>query len=138
MVWYYCSSLGLVLSVIKLFAYCRVGLGIGCGVMARCKFHIPDTPLWVPSRTICTFFSTVICVEVNMAVHISSNTRPREIIDPDWMWGKMCDVLYFIDNKGMRFSSAIWVACTRLTYGISTSGPCIVLNLFSHAVSTLM
>ena len=51
-----------------------------------------------------------------------------EISDPDWRWGNMCAVLYIVDNKGMGFSSILWVDYTRLTSGRITCSPCVILN----------
>ena len=50
----------------------------------------------------------------------------------------MCDVLALVESKGIRWSCAFWVACTRLPYGRITRGPFVVLNLFLQGVSTLM
>ena len=40
----------------------------------------------------------------------------------------MCAVLYILDNKGMGFSSILWVDYTRLTSGRITCSPCVILN----------
>ena len=61
-----------------------------------------------------------------------------EISAPVWRWGYICAVLILVDNKVLRFSSDLLVACMRLTYSSSTCGPCVFLNLFSHGVSTLV
>ena len=138
MVWYHCVRSGLVLSAIMLFPDWRVGVGLGCGVVARCTYHIPATPLQVLSRTTYPFFSTIKCVAVNVAVQPSSHILPMEISAPDWRWGKMCDVLALVDNKGLRLISALWVAYIILPYGGITCSPWFVLTLFTQDVSTLM
>ena len=66
------------------------------------------------------FFSIIISVAVNVAVNPSSNSFPMGISAPDWRWEKMCDVLDLVENKGLMFSSALWIACMRLPYGSST------------------
>ena len=48
----------------------------------------------------------------------------------------MCDVLALVDNKGLTFSSSLWVACTRLPYERSALGPLVVLTLFAHGCDT--
>ena len=53
---YHCAILGFVLSVIKFFAYSRVGVGLGCGVVVSCTFHMPTALFWVPSRINYHFF----------------------------------------------------------------------------------
>ena len=78
------------------------------------------------------------CVAVNVVVQPSSHSCPMEISVPDWRWGKMCAVLDLVDNKGVRLSSALWVACMRLPSGRITHGPCCVLTLFTQDVYTFM
>ena len=104
---YHYDISGLVLSVINFFDYWRVGVGIGCGVVARCKLHIPDTPRGCLLGLGILFLSTITCVAVNMAVHTSSNNFPMDISDNYWRWGKVCGVLSLVDNKGLRFGSDI-------------------------------
>ena len=50
----------------------------------------------------------------------------------------MFSVVHFVDNKGLKFSSALWVSCVSLPYRMITQVLCVVLTLFSHGVSTLM
>ena len=111
---------------------------IGCGVVDRCTYHMPATTFQVPSRTISTLFSTAMCVTVNMAVQPSPHICPTEISEPDWRWGKVCDVLALVDKKGLRSSSALHMYQTRLPSGRSTCGSCVFLTLFSQGVYTLM
>ena len=103
-----------------------------------CTYHMPENPLRVPSRNMYNFISTVICVEVNVAVQPSSHSFPTNISAPDWRWGKMCSVLDLLYNNRLRLSSTLWVARPRLPSGRRTCGPCIILTLFTHGVSTLM
>ena len=51
---------------------------------------------------------------------------PMEISAPSWRWGNMCAVLALVDNKGLRLSYALLVACMRLPSGRITCGPCVV------------
>ena len=80
---------------------------IGCGVVGRCTCHIPDTKLRVPSGTTYHFFSTFVCVAINVDVQPLSRSCPMEISSLYWRWGSICTVLYILDNNGMRFSSAL-------------------------------
>ena len=89
-------------------------MGLGCGSVDSFTCHIPATILRLDSRTILHFFSTFMCVAVNMTVHPSSNSFPTYIITPDSMWGKMFAVFSLVANKGIEFSSVLWVACTSL------------------------
>ena len=114
-------------------------MGIGCGVVAGCTYHIPAAPLRVTYRNTYTFLkSTFMYVVVNVAVQILSHSFTMEISDPDWRWRKMCDFLALVDNKGLRLSSDLWIDCTRIPSGRITCGPCCVLNLFTQGVSTFM
>ena len=61
-----------------------------------------------------------------------------EISAPDWSRGKMCDVLGLMDNKGLRLIYVLWVSLMILQYGRIIHGPCCVLYLFTHGVSTFM
>ena len=117
MVCYHCARSYLDLYVTRLFDYWYVGVGLGCGLVDSCTCHISYTPFRVPSRNIFPFLTTVICVAVNVDVHISSHSYPMYISTSNWIWGKMCDVLSLVDNKGFRFSSTLWVAFVRLPYG---------------------
>ena len=100
----------MVISAIKFFDDGRVGVGLGCGVVARCTVHMSATPLRFPSRTTSSFLSTSICVAVNVDVHPSSYSFHMEISSPGWRWGEMYSVLAIVDNKGLSFSYAIWVS----------------------------
>ena len=100
--------------------------------------HMPDTPLQVPSRNMYPFFSTFVCVAVNVYVHKSSHSFPMQISAPYCMWGRVCSVLSIVYIKGMSFSCALWVSCIRLSYGRITCGPCVFFTLFSQGVSTLV
>ena len=51
-----------------LFVYLCVGVGLGYGLEDRCKFCMPATPLWFPSRNIFPFFSNLIFVAENVSV----------------------------------------------------------------------
>ena len=113
-------------------------MGLGYDMVGMCTYHMPATNLRVISRTNFSFLSTIMCVAANVSIQPSSNIFPMEIIDPDWMWGKICAVLYIVDKKGIRLSSALWVACTRLPFGRITCNTCYVLNLFTYDVSTLI
>ena len=99
---------------------------------------MPDTPLRVPSRTTYPFFSTDMCVALNVAVNPSSHSFHMDISAPYCRWRDMCAVLDLVDNKGLIFRSALWVSCAILPSGRSTSGPCVILNLFIQVVSTFM
>ena len=99
---------------------------------------MPATNLWVPLSNMSPFFSTIICVAVNVDVQPSSHSFPMEISHPYWRWDKICDVLDLVYNKEVRFSSSLWFACMRPPSGSSTHGHCIILTLFSHGVSNLM
>ena len=99
---------------------------IGCSVVARCTCHIPYTLLRMHYRTMYHLFSMVICLVVNAVVHPSSNSCHMEISAPNWGWIGMCDDMALLDNKGLRFSSALWVYFMRIPYGKNTCGPCIV------------
>ena len=50
----------------------------------------------------------------------------------------MWDIFTLIDSKGLMLSSALWVACMMIPYGRITRGPCEVLILLLHGMSTLM
>ena len=50
------------------------------------------------------------------------------------MWA----ILSLVDNKGLRFNSALWVDCIMLPSGRITRGPCEVLTLLLHGISTLI
>ena len=50
----------------------------------------------------------------------------------------MCVVLALLDIKRLRFSFALWVACTRIPPKESNSDTSISLNIFSHGVSTFV
>ena len=113
-------------------------MGLGCGVVARCNRHIPANPLRVTYRTTSNFLSTVMLVAFNVAVYPSSHSLPMDISAPDWRWGKMCAVLDLVDNKGLRLSSALWVACMRLPFGRINNCHCCVLTLFAQGMSTFM
>ena len=67
-------------------------------------------------------------VAVNVAVQTSLHSCPMNISATDCRWGKMCAIFTLVDSKGLRLSSALWVACTRLPLGRTTRGPCVVLN----------
>ena len=56
----------------------------------------------------------------------------------DWKWGKMWAILAPVDSKGLKLSSSLWVACTRLQSGSITRGPREFLTLLLQGVSTLM
>ena len=75
---------------------------------------------------------------MNVAVHPSSHSFLMEISAPDWRRGKMCDIFALVDSKGLRLSSYLWVARMILTYVRINRGPCEVLILLLHGVSTLM
>ena len=106
--------------------------------MDRFTCHMPANPLWFPSRTGFYFFSSLVCVTVYLAVHSSSQSYPMDISSSDWRWGKLFYLFSFVVNKGLKFSSSLWVACMRLPSGRSTLGPLVILNLFLHGVLTLM
>ena len=127
----------MVLSVINVFADYCVGVGLGCGGISL-TFRMPAAPLQVPFMNTSTCFCTVMLVSANVAVQPSPHSCPMDIIDPDWRWGKMWDVLALVDSNGLRLNSALWVVYTRLPSGRITRGPCVVLNLLLQGVSTLM
>ena len=95
-------------------------------------------PLRVTSRNNYIFPFTFVLVAVHVAVHPSSHSFPMDIIALDWSCGEMCDFLDHVDNKGLRLSSALWVACMRLPYGRITRYPCRVLTLLTQGVSILL
>ena len=113
-----------------------MGVGPCGGVILTC--HMPVSPLCLPSRTLFPCLCTVIVVAVNVAVHPLSRSCPMEISDPDWMWVKMCAIFPLIDSKGLMLSSALWVSCLMLPSGRINRGPCEVLILLLHGVSTFM
>ena len=78
------------------------------------------------------------CVAVNVAVEPLSHSFPTEISSTDWRCGKMCDVLAFVDNKGLRLSLVLWVSCMRITSARVTCGICCVLNYFTQGMSNFM
>ena len=47
---------------------------------------------------------------VNVVVQPSSNSFPMDISAPDWRCGEMWAILDLVDSKGLRLSSAFWVA----------------------------
>ena len=61
-----------------------------------------------------------------------------DISAPDRRWGKRWDIFAPVDSKGLRLSSSLWVACVILPSVRITHGPCEVLILLIHGVSTLM
>ena len=63
-------------------------MGIGCGVVYSCTFHMLATHFLVPSRTMFTFLFNLISVVVNVDVHPPSHSCPMVISDPDWRWGE--------------------------------------------------
>ena len=75
---------------------------------------------------------------MNVALQTSSHIFPMEISAPDWRCGKMCAVLSLVDNKGLRLSSALLVACMRLPSGRITCGPCVVLTLLLQGLYTFI
>ena len=91
--WYHCDRSGFVLSAIKLFSDWHASVGIGCGVVARCTFHVPAAPWWVPSRINHCFFSTIMFMAVNMDVQPSSHSFPMYISAPYCRWGR-CVLLF--------------------------------------------
>ena len=121
-----------ILSAIKFVADWRVRAGLGCCVVARCNCHIPDTPLRIYSRNTSNFFSTIMLVAVNVAVNTPEHSFPTEISAPDWRWGKRCAVFSLVDNKCLRLSSSLWVACMRLTSGRINCSPCCILTLLTE------
>ena len=50
------------------------------------------------------------------------------------MWA----IFDLVDSKGLRFSSAVWVACRMLPSGKITRGPCEIFILLLHGVSNLI
>ena len=62
-------------------------------------------------------------VAVNVDVQPSSHIFPIEISAPDWRCGKMCTVLSLVDNKCIRLSSELRVACMRLPSGRISRDP---------------
>ena len=78
------------------------------------------------------FFYTFIYVAVNVDVHPSSYSFHMEISSPGWRWGEMYSVLAIVDNKGLRFSYAIWVSWVSLPSGSINLGPCVVFTLFTQ------
>ena len=128
--WYHCASTGLFLSAINVFADWCVRVGPTC--------RMNDSPLWLTSSTTSPCLFTVISVSVNVAIQPSSNSFRMDISATDCRWGKMCAMLAPVDSKGVRLSSAFWVACMRLPYGSITCSLCEVFTLFLHGLSTLM
>ena len=57
---------------------------------------------------------------------------------PDWRWGGGGRYFSLVGIKGIMFSYALWVSCMMLPYGRITRGPCELLILLLHGVSTLM
>ena len=113
-------------------------MGIGCVVVARCTCHMPAARLRVTARINSHFFSSVICLAVNVAVHLSSHSFPMDISAPGWRWGEMCSDFYLLDNKEIRLSLDLLVSYMRLPYRMITHFPFCVLNFFTQGVSTLM
>ena len=99
---------------------------------------MPASTLRLPYRTFYPCLCTVIVVDVIVDVHPSSHSFHMYISYPDWRWGKIWDISPLVDIKGLMFSSALWVTCMMLTSGRITRGPCEVLILLLHGVSTFM
>ena len=99
---------------------------------------MPAAPLRIPYMTTSPCFFTVMSAAANVAVHPSSHSFPTEISVPYWMLGEICAVLDLVDNKGLRLSLALWIACMRIPSGRITRGPCVVFTLLLQGVSTLI
>ena len=91
-----------------------MGVGPCSGVILTCQMSAYIFRF--PSRTTSTCLCNVIVVEVNVLLHPSEHSFHMEIIAPDWRWEKMWDALSLVYNKGLKFSSYIWVAFMRLPY----------------------
>ena len=50
----------------------------------------------------------------------------------------MCAVLDVGVMRGFRFSTTLYMACTRLTLGSITWGPFVIVFLLLHGLLTLM
>ena len=127
-VWYHCSRSCFVISAIKLFVDWRVGVGIGCGVVASCNWYMPAADLRFPYRTTSNFFFTVMLVAVNVAGQTLLHIWSMEISTPNGGWGNMCDVLALVYNKGLGLSSSVWVSWMMLPSGRTTRVTCCVFT----------
>ena len=75
---------------------------------------------------------------MNVDLQTSSHSFPMEISAPDCRCRKMCTVFSLVDNKGLRLSYALLVACMRLPSGRITCGPCVVFTLLLQCLYTFI
>ena len=113
-----------------------MGVGLCGGVSLTC--HMLDSPLLFPPRTIYPCLCNFIVVAVNVAVPPSSHSFHMEVSAPYWRWGKMWDIFYLVDSKGLISSSVLWVAYLLPISIRIPRGPCEFFILLLHGVSTLM
>ena len=73
-----------------------------------------DVTDWCTSTIVGPFFTTLMCVLANFAIHLFLQSYPMEIKEPDWRWGNMCDFIAVDIRRWFRFISYLWVARMRL------------------------